>query len=134
MLLQRNIHWNVCLFIMWIYLGCKFVWIFEWTSLCICSKYCKLYITQNFFPEFFSPKFRVCYTWVHIITGPLAKWVECSPIVQETRVQSQVESYQRLKNMVLDAALLNTQHYKVSIKGKVEKSREWSSTLSYTSV
>ena len=42
----------------------------------------------------------------------------------ETWVQSQVESYQRLKKMVLDASLLNTQHYKVRIKGKVEQSRE----------
>ena len=33
---------------------------------------------------------------------------------------SQVESYQRLKKMVLDATLLNTQHYKVRIKDKVE--------------
>ena len=55
-------------------------------------------------------------------------------MVQETGVQSQVESYQRLKKMVLDAALLNTQHYKVWIKGKVEQSRERSSTLPYTSV
>ena len=31
--------------------------------------------------------------------------------------------------MVLDAALLNTQHYKVRIKGKVEQSREWSSAF-----
>ena len=38
------------------------------------------------------------------------------------------------KKMVLDAALLNTQHYKVRIKDKVEQSREWSSTLLYTSV
>ena len=36
--------------------------------------------------------------------------------------------------MVLDAALLSTQNYKVSIKGKVEQSWEWSSTLPYTSV
>ena len=36
--------------------------------------------------------------------------------------------------MVLDAALLNTQHYKVRIKGKVEQSREWSSALPDTSV
>ena len=41
-------------------------------------------------------------------------------MAQETRVQSQVESYQRLKKIVLDAALLNTQHHKVQIKGKVE--------------
>ena len=54
-------------------------------------------------------------------------------MVQETRVQSQVESYQRLKKMVLDATLLNTQHYKVRIKGKVEQSRKRSSALPYTS-
>ena len=35
--------------------------------------------------------------------------------------------------MVLDASLLNTQHYKVRIKGKVEQSRERSSTLLYLS-
>ena len=36
--------------------------------------------------------------------------------------------------MVLDTPLLNTQQYKVRIKGKVEQSRERSSALSYTSV
>ena len=36
--------------------------------------------------------------------------------------------------MVLDASLLNTQYYKVRIKGKVEQSRERSSALPYTSV
>ena len=40
----------------------------------------------------------------------------------------------KTQKMVLDAALVNTQHYKVRIKGKVEKSSEWSSTLSYTPV
>ena len=35
----------------------------------------------------------------------------------------------KTQKMVLDAALLNTQHYKVRIKGKVEKSMEWSSAL-----
>ena len=34
--------------------------------------------------------------------------------------------------MVLDAALLNTQHYKVRIKGEVEQSRESTSALPYT--
>ena len=38
------------------------------------------------------------------------------------------------KKMVLDAALLNTQHYKVCIKGKAEQSRERSSAPPYTSV
>ena len=36
--------------------------------------------------------------------------------------------------MVLDTFLLNTQQYKVCIKGKVEQSRERSSALLYTSV
>ena len=36
--------------------------------------------------------------------------------------------------MVLDTFLLNTQQYKVRIKGKVEQSRERSSALPYTSV
>ncbi len=40
----------------------------------------------------------------------------------------------KTQKMVLDAALLNTQHYKVRIKGKVEQSRERSCTLPYTSV
>ena len=35
------------------------------------------------------------------------------------------------KKMVLDASLLNTQHYKVRIMGKVEQSRERSSALPY---
>ena len=55
-------------------------------------------------------------------------------MVWETGVQSQVESYQRHKKMILDAALLNTQHYKVWIKGKVEQSRAWSSTHVYLGV
>ena len=36
--------------------------------------------------------------------------------------------------MVLNTSLLNTQQYKVRIKGKVEQSRERSSALPYTSV
>ena len=40
----------------------------------------------------------------------------------------------KTQKMVLDAALLNTQHYKVRIKGKVEQSRDWICTLPYSSV
>ena len=36
--------------------------------------------------------------------------------------------------LVLDTSLLNTQQYKVCIKGKVEQSRERSSAHSYSSV
>ena len=55
-------------------------------------------------------------------------------MVRETEVQSQVVSYQKNFKMVLDAALLSAQHYKVRIKGKVEQSREWSSALPYNLV
>ena len=40
----------------------------------------------------------------------------------------------KTQKMVFDAALLNTQHYKVRIKGKVEQSRERSRALPFTSV
>ena len=40
----------------------------------------------------------------------------------------------KTQKIVLDAALFNTQHYKVRIKGKVEQSREWNSTLPYNLV
>ena len=35
----------------------------------------------------------------------------------------------KTQKMVLDAALIYTQHYKVRIKGKEEQTREWSSAL-----
>ena len=35
----------------------------------------------------------------------------------------------KTQKMVLDASLLNTQHYKIHIKGKVEQSRERSNGL-----
>ena len=54
-------------------------------------------------------------------------------MIQETGVQSQVGHTKDFK-MVLDTILLNTQHYKVRIKGKVEQSREKSCALPYTSV
>ena len=40
----------------------------------------------------------------------------------------------KTKIMVLDTSLLNTQHYKVRIKSKVEQSSERSSAFPYTSV
>ena len=43
-------------------------------------------------------------------------------------------SHTKTQKMVLDTSMLNTQHFKVRIKGKVEQFREWSSALPYTSV
>ena len=41
---------------------------------------------------------------------------------------------QKTQKMVPDATLLNTQHYMVRIKGKMEQHREWSRALPSTSV
>ena len=38
----------------------------------------------------------------------------------------------KTQKMVLDAALLNTQNYKIRIKGKVEQSRECINAFPYT--
>ena len=40
----------------------------------------------------------------------------------------------KTQKVVLDISLLNTQHYKVQIKGKVEEIKENSSALPYTTV
>ena len=40
----------------------------------------------------------------------------------------------KTQKMVFDPSLLNTQHYKVRIKGEVEQSKEKSSALPYNSV
>ena len=67
--------------------------------------------------------------WIN--TDPMAKWLESSSMAWETGVQSQTVSYQKLKKMVLDIFLFDTQHYKVRIKGKVEQSRESSDWKGY---
>ena len=70
---------------------------------------------------------------IYVHTGQLVKWVECSPMIREIGVQSQVETYQRLKTkMVLDAYLLNI--YKVRwsnpVKGVAPSSiLLWGSTI-----
>ena len=64
----------------------------------------------------------------------LAWWLECLAMAWETWVQSLGRAIPKTQKMVLDTSLLNTQHYKVRIKGKVEQSRERSSALPYTAV
>ena len=81
----------------------------------------------------FQLKMNNCFG-ISMETDSLASWVECLPMVRETGFQSRFESYQRLKKMVLDTSLLNTQHYKVRIKGKEEQSKEMISALPDTSV
>ena len=55
------------------------------------------------------------FTILHEYTGSLAKWVECSPVVRETWVQSHGRFILRTLKMIFDTSLLNTQQYKVRI-------------------
>ena len=53
-------------------------------------------------------------------------------MARKTWVQSPGQVIPKTQKMVLDSSLFNTQYYKVRIKGKVEQSKERSSTLPYT--
>ena len=55
-------------------------------------------------------------------------------MVPVTGVKSPGRVIAKTQKALLDTALLNTQNYKVRIKGKVEQSREWSSAFPNTSV
>ena len=57
----------------------------------------------------------------------LASRIERSSMVQKTGVLIPGRVIPKPQKMLLDAALLNTQHYFIRIKGEVEQSREWSS-------
>ena len=59
------------------------------------------------------------YAWVKLISNSLVDWGSI---------------HTKDSKMILDAALQNTQQYKVRIMGKVEQSREFSSAPLYTSM
>ena len=57
-------------------------------------------------------------------TGSLSKSVECSLMVQETLSLIPGRLIPKTLKMAFDTYLLNTQQYKVRVKGKVEQPRE----------
>ena len=62
---------------------------------------------------------QLCYN-IHFRTNTIAKG-RIPPILlraRETGIRSQVESYHKLKKMVLDASLRNTQYYKFRVMCK----------------
>ena len=69
-------------------------------------------------------------TWWYIYRT-FAWWLECSPWDWGSIPGRVIPKTQK---MILNASVLNTQQYKVGIKGKVEQSRERSSALPYTSM
>ena len=60
------------------------------------------------------------------ITGPIGRVFANDP---GNRSSIPCRDKPKTQKMILDASLLNTQHYKVRIKGKMEHSRERSSAL-----
>ena len=62
----------------------------------------------------------------------LMRRVFANDLRDQSSIASQVTW--KTQKVVLDANLRNTQRYKLSIKGKVVQSREWSSALLYTLV
>ena len=60
----------------------------------------------------------ICFVGIVFANGPRDRRLITGRVIPKTQI------------MVLDTALLNTQHYKVQVKVKVEQSRERSCTLS----
>ena len=136
-----------------IFMECHQIWlIFLYNFLCgshtsfICS--CSSWIPLakiwhiNFFTHSYTSRLdyiscsavnRSLFKFFYIIQvyWTLAWWLECSPGDLGSIPGRVIPKTQK---MLLDASLLNTQHYKVQIKGKVEQSRERSSTLPFTLV
>ena len=84
------------------------------------------------------PRFiNIACNWVILSLSLFFKyshWLKCEANGLRDRGSVLGRVIPKTPKMVFDAALFNTQHYKVMITGKVEKSWEWSSTIPYTSV
>ena len=83
-------------------------------------------ITKTYILRWYS------YCWIITIGLPTIKLLIIFMIYFQGSILGQV--IPKTQKIVLNAALLNIQHYKVRIKGKVEQSSKWSSALSYTLV
>ena len=99
-------------YILWNYIDCTFIFRF------LCS--CFFRLIDSFKGNLFW-LFLCLEVWEYLYLW-LCYWSILGWVISKTQ------------KMVLQGTVINTQHYKVWIKGKVNQSREWSSTLSYTSV
>ena len=81
--------------------------------------------------KLFETCFIIFLKLIHVDFGLLSRVFANGPGDQDS-IPGRV--IQKTQKMVLDAALLNTQQYKVWIKIKVEQSRERGSTIPYISI
>ena len=133
-----------------LFLICTFIIIKHQIKTAIFMKFCQflsyyfhicLHMKLPVYPKFsFMSSFLIIWSiapWkVTSLKRTRKNWysLHCSPMAWETWVSVPGWVIPKTQKMVLDASLLNTQHYKVRIKGKVEQSRQRSSTLPYTLV
>ena len=98
---------------------CLFLYIRSWiiSSLLIDLENIVFYMYEAELFEVFLLTWRMSFC-ICTKLWTLAERLECLPMARETWVWSQVESYQRLKKMVLDSSFLNTQHYKYGSRVK----------------
>ena len=80
----------------------------------------------DFLPSSFLPSFQL--TYIYELVGR----VFANGLGDLSSIPGRV--IPKTLKMILDTSLLNTQQYKVRIKGKMEQSRESSSALPYISV
>ena len=94
--------WYIYIYLIYLYIYIlniyKYIYIYLYIYLYIFKIYIYKYIKYIYIYIFFFFFFKYIYIYIYIHinkTGPLIQWVECSPIIRETWVQSQVASFQR---------------------------------------
>ena len=80
---------------------CVCVCVCESMYVCIYIYIMCVYIYIHLYICVYLSMYASPYIYLYIYTGLLVSWVECSPKVRETWVQSQVPSYQRLLRLFL---------------------------------
>ena len=81
--------------------------------------------TLDYFP-------RIIYIYIYIYNRAIGQMSKVFANGPGNRGSIPGRVIPKTQKMVLDAALLSAQHYKVRIKGKVKQSWEWSNAYPYT--
>ena len=85
----------------------------------------------SFFNCYYTKVYIYIYIYINRLIGPVGRVFTNGPGDLGSILGHVIP---KALQMLLDSSLLNTQQYKVRIKGKVEKSRKRSIALIYTSV
>ena len=88
-----------------------------------------LSLSHSLFPRFFFFSF-----WLFILISDVGMMVRVITNGPGDLGSIPARVIPKTQKLVLDVSLLNSQHYKIRIKGKVEQCKEKSSTLPYTLV